>query len=625
MLRGQRSLAARLGRLGMASMVAAGFVMAGSAVSAAPAEGNILSAGGVTAVKDSYIVVLRDNVVARSNVDAEVAKLAAEHGATVGATFRHALRGMELRVSEQAARRIAALPQVAYVEQNHTVSIQGTQSPTPSWGLDRIDQRALPLNNSFTYPNTGTGVKAYIIDTGIRTTHSDFGGRATWGTNTTGDGQNTDCNGHGTHVASTTGGTTYGVAKTVSLVAVKVLNCAGSGTFAGVIAGIDWVTADHAPGQLAVANMSLGGGLDTAVNNAVTNSIADGVSYAVAAGNSNGANACNFSPAATPNAITVGSTTNTDARSSFSNVGTCLDVFAPGSSITAAWITNDTSTNTISGTSMASPHVAGAAALVLSANPGYTPQQVRDSLYNSATNGVVTSPGTGSPNKLLFVENGTPANDFSLAVTPASGSVNPGGSLSATASTATTSGSAQTVTFSATGQPAGVSVGFSPPSVTSGGSSAVTISTTAGAAPGTYPITITGTGTSATKTATYTLTINGTGGSCTGTNGNDVAIPDNTTVSSTITISGCNRAPSATSTVAVTIYHTYKGDLVVDLIAPDGTVYNLHNRSGGSTDNIIQTFSRNLSGEVANGTWTLRVRDAATLDVGRIDTWTLSL
>ncbi|HCT79854.1 MAG TPA: peptidase S8/S53 subtilisin kexin sedolisin, partial [Micromonosporaceae bacterium] len=235
------------------------------------------------------------------------AKLAQQHGGTVGHTYRHALRGFEVRVSEAAARKIAGLPSVKYVQQNHEVHTMGTQSPVPSWGLDRVDQRALPLNNSYTYPNTASNVKAYIIDTGIRTTHSDFGGRATWGTNTTGDGNNTDCNGHGTHVAGTVGGTAHGLAKGVALVAVKVLNCAGSGTFAGVIAGIDWVTNDHAAGAPAVANMSLGGGFDQAVNDAVTNSIADGVSYALAAGNDNGANACNVSPASTPNAITVGS------------------------------------------------------------------------------------------------------------------------------------------------------------------------------------------------------------------------------------------------------------------------------------------------------------------------------
>jgi subtilisin family serine protease len=217
------------------------------------------------------------------------------------------------------------------------------------------------------------------------------------------DNNATDCQGHGTHVAGTVGGTSYGVAKNVTLVAVRVLDCSGGGTTAGVIAGIDWVTADHAAGQPAVANMSLGGGFSQALNDAVARSVADGVTYAVAAGNENATNACTRSPASTPSAITVGATTSTDARASYSNIGTCLDIFAPGSGITSAWYNSPTATNTISGTSMATPHVAGAAALVLSANPGATPAQVGTTLNNAATTGVVTNPGNGSPNRLLNV------------------------------------------------------------------------------------------------------------------------------------------------------------------------------------------------------------------------------
>ncbi|WP_020519016.1 proprotein convertase P-domain-containing protein [Catelliglobosispora koreensis] len=610
--------------LGLAAVLVAGSAAIGSAATAAPVQGQVLYAGEANAVSGSYIVVFNNNGVAASSVDTEAAKLAGKYAGNVGHTYKHALRGFSAQLSEKAAREIAALPNVAFVQQDRTVRHFGTQTPTPSWGLDRIDQRALPLNNSFTYPNTANNVKAYIIDTGIRTTHSDFGGRAVWGTNTTGDGNNTDCNGHGTHVASTTAGTTYGVAKAASLVAVKVLNCAGSGTFAGVIAGIDWVTADHAAGAPAVANMSLGGGFDQAVNNAVTASIADGVSYALAAGNDNGANACNVSPASTPNAITVGSTTNTDARSSFSNIGTCLDIFAPGSSITAAWNTNDTATNTISGTSMATPHVAGAAALVLGTNPSWTPLQVRDFLVNNATNGVVTSPGTGSPNKLLYVVNEAPTQDFSIAVSPTSGAVNPGSSLTATVSTTTTVGAPQAVSLSASGAPAGVTVSFSPSSITSGASSTMTIATTGSAPAGTYPIVINGDGAVTDHSVTFSLTINGAPG-CSGTNGNDVSIPDNTTVNSPITISGCTGNGSATSTVAVNIVHTYIGDLIVSLIAPDGTAYVLHNRTGGSADNINTTYTVNLSSEASNGTWNLRVQDAASADTGYINTWTLNL
>ncbi|HEX6967465.1 MAG TPA: S8 family peptidase, partial [Micromonosporaceae bacterium] len=375
--------------------------------SAAPAEGQIRLAGGATAVADSYIVVFKDSAVSTAAVSDRADELARQYKGTVGHVYKHALRGFEIRLPEQAAKRLAANPAVEYVEQNHTVQLLGTQSPTPSWGLDRVDQRNLPLNNSYTYPTTASGVRAYIVDTGILTTHQDFGGRAVHGRDTVNnDNDATDCNGHGTHVAGTVGGSSYGIAKGVTLVAVRVLDCSGSGTNAGVIAGIDWVTADHDPGELAVANMSLGGSYSSTLNDAVANSVADGVTYAVAAGNSN-ANACNYSPARTAAAITVGATTSSDARASYSNYGTCLDIFAPGSSITSAWMTNDTATNTISGTSMASPHVAGGAALVLSANPGFTAQQVRDRLVADATPNKVTNPGTGTPNVLLFV-NTTP-------------------------------------------------------------------------------------------------------------------------------------------------------------------------------------------------------------------------
>ncbi|GGM34735.1 hypothetical protein GCM10011608_19000 [Micromonospora sonchi] len=382
-----------------------------SAASTTPAlaapTGEIRGAGASNAVSGSYLVVLRADAVgaagtfaARTSVPTRAGALAKRYGGSVADVYSAALTGFAAKMTESQARRLAADSAVAYVEQDQVLTVQATQS-NPTWGLDRIDQRNRPLSNSFTYPNTASNVRAYIIDTGIRTTHNDFGGRATWGTNTV-DSNNTDCNGHGTHVAGTVGGNTYGVAKQVRLVAVKVLNCSGSGTTAGVINGVNWVTANAV--KPAVANMSLGGGLSTTLDNAVANSINSGITYAVAAGNSN-ANACNSSPARTPAALTVGSTTNTDARSSFSNYGTCLDLFAPGSSITATWHTSNTATNTISGTSMASPHVAGAAALVLGANPSWSPSQVSSYLTSNATTGVVTSPGTGSPNRLLFVVN----------------------------------------------------------------------------------------------------------------------------------------------------------------------------------------------------------------------------
>ncbi|WP_372338969.1 S8 family peptidase [Actinoplanes sp. RD1] len=398
-------MAIRRPRLGAA--LAAGLAAAtAAALTSTPAlaapTGQILLAGTATAVPGSYIVVLKDAAGATSvkaaAVTAKSADLAARYDGSVARTFGSVLNGFEAKLSESAAKRLAADPSVAYVEQNQTVSLTATQSGA-TWGLDRIDQASLPLSTTYTYTQTASNVTAYIIDTGIKYTHNDFGGRASFGYDAVGTG-GVDCNGHGTHVAGTVGGTTYGVAKQVKLVGVRVLNCSGSGTNAGVIAGVNWVTSNAV--KPAVANMSLGGGASTALDNAVANSISSGVTYALAAGNST-ANACNSSPARVAAAITVGATTSTDARASYSNYGTCLDIFAPGSSITSDWYSSNTATNTISGTSMASPHVAGAAALVLSANPSYTPAQVRDNLVNRATANKVTSPGTGSPNRLLFV------------------------------------------------------------------------------------------------------------------------------------------------------------------------------------------------------------------------------
>ncbi|MFG2061188.1 S8 family peptidase [Micromonospora sp. NPDC048871] len=614
----------RLGRLGLTATAALTTLAFAAPANAEPAQGRIMHADDRSAVAGSYIVVLKDSAVSRAQVGVTAKSLADKHGGSVARTYRDALRGFEVRLSERAAKRLAANPSVEYVQQNRTVSIAGTQSPTPSWGLDRVDQRALPLNNSFTYPNDGTGVTAYIIDTGIRFSHSDFGGRAVTGFDAIDGGSADDGNGHGTHVAGTVGGTAYGVAKGVTLVGVRVLDNSGGGTYAQVIAGIDWVTADHQPGEPAVANMSLGGGYDQATNDAVNRSIADGVVYSIAAGNSS-ANACNYSPASTPAAITVGATTNTDARASYSNFGTCLDIFAPGSSITSAWIGSDTATNTINGTSMAAPHVAGAAALALAANPGYTPQQIRDLLVNDATNNVVTNPGTGSPNKLLYTGNIVPpTQDFGLTLTPGAGAVAPGGSTTVTVNTTTTVGTPHSVALSVSGLPAGVTAGFSPAAVTSGGTATLTLSTAATTVPGLYTLTVVGTGPETSQGATFALTVNGPPG-CTQTNATDHPINDNATIESTVVIHGCGRNASATSIVEVRIYHTWIGDLTVSLIAPDGTAYVLHNRTGSSADNIFQTYTRNLSGKAANGAWKLRVQDSASLDTGYLDSWGLTL
>jgi subtilisin family serine protease len=365
---------------------------------AAPAEGTVLAAGSPTAIKDSYIVTLKRGADFKA-ASGQGKDLIEEYGGSVRKTFGSALNGYTATLSATEAKRLAADPAVAAVEQNQRVSIDATQSNAP-WGLDRIDQTSLPLSGTYTYPDSaGTGVTAYVIDTGVRITHSQLTGRAVNGYDAV-DGDTTaqDGNGHGTHVATTIAGSTYGVAKKAKIVAVRVLNNSGSGTTAGVIAGIDWVTKNHSGPS--VANMSLGGGVSTTLDTAVRNSIASGVTYAVAAGNSN-ANASSFSPARVAEAITVGATTSTDARASYSNYGSALDIFAPGSSITAGWHTSDTATNTISGTSMATPHVAGAAAVYLAGHPSATPAQVASALTAGATTGKVTSPGSGSPNRLL--------------------------------------------------------------------------------------------------------------------------------------------------------------------------------------------------------------------------------
>jgi subtilisin family serine protease len=383
----------------IASALLVGAALTGVApATAAPAAKAPVYAAQQGGLADRYIVVFDKGT---SRADVRVAReRAARDGAKVHFRYSHALTGFAATLPSRALEGVRRNPHVAYVEQDAWITLEDTQT-NPPWGLDRIDQRNLPLNNSYTYTNTGAGVRAYVIDTGIRFDHTQFGGRAIHGYDSIDGGTADDCNGHGTHVAGTVGGSTYGVAKAVTLVGVRVLNCSGSGTNSQVIAGIDWVTGNHLAGQPAVANMSLGGSANSSIDTAVRNSIADGVTYALAAGNEN-TNACNRSPARTAEGITVGATTNTDARASYSNYGTCLDIFAPGSGITSAWHTSNTATNTISGTSMATPHVAGVAATYLQANPGATPQQVRDAIVNSATPGVVTNPGTGSPNRLLY-------------------------------------------------------------------------------------------------------------------------------------------------------------------------------------------------------------------------------
>lgn len=359
-------------------------------------------------VKGQYIVVLKEETAALASETAarsgaprvaDVAgSLARSHRLDVVHSYQNVLRGFVARADDRALARLLRDPRVEFVEEDGIVSISATQN-NATWGLDRIDQRNRPLNGTYVYDTSAPSVHAYVIDTGIRASHNDFGGRVGSGYSAISDGRGSDdCNGHGSHVAGTVGGATWGAAKQVRLYPVRVLGCDGSGTNSGVIAGMDWVASNHS--KPAVANMSLGGGASTATDQAVTRMRNAGVTVVVAAGNDNG-NACNYSPARSSSAITVGSTTSSDARSSFSNYGSCVNIFAPGSSITSAWHTSNTATNTISGTSMAAPHVAGVAALYLAENPGASPSQVENALYANATTGVVGNP-VGSPNRLLY-------------------------------------------------------------------------------------------------------------------------------------------------------------------------------------------------------------------------------
>ncbi|MEU5694050.1 S8 family peptidase [Actinosynnema sp. NPDC020468] len=389
--------------MGARAWAAVGALAAGGVVGVAPIAVADVPGAGPGAVDGSYVVVLKGPAGSATAVS-----LASRYSGTVGRTFTHALNGFSVRMDETHARRLAADPAVAYVQHNRRLRAAGEQHYPPSWGLDRVDQRSPDLDDYYRWSTDAAAVTAYVIDTGVRTTHEEFGGRASWGANTTGDGKDEDCYGHGTHVAGTLGGASYGVAKGVKLVSVKVLGCDGSGTSEGVAAGIDWVVAHHVSGP-AVANLSLGGDApDLVVEDATRRLVADGVVTAVAAGNDHD-DACLHSPARTPEAITVASSSEyglaADPRSSFSNYGSCVDLFAPGEYIRSAGAGYDAATETLSGTSMATPHVAGAAALLLARDPGATPAQVAAALVADSTKNAVRDV-RGSPNRLLMVDTG---------------------------------------------------------------------------------------------------------------------------------------------------------------------------------------------------------------------------
>lgn len=447
----------RLAATGFALVTAlAGVIGAGGPAQAEP-TGVIRNMDGPNAVAGRYIVTLRDTALAPTAVSTRARELTARFGGRTRHVYGSALTGFSTEMSAQQARRLAADPSVASVEQVQRIGVLDTQTNPPNWGDDRIDQRSLPLNQSFTYPaNPGQGVTVYVLDTGINASHTEFTGRVRQGVDIVdNDSTPQDCHGHGTHVAGTAVGTTYGIAKKASVVSVRVLNCQGTGTNDDLIAGIDWVRANAQ--KPAVANYSIGCGsrcTSQAMDSAVTSLINSGVQFVQAAGNSSD-DACYYSPQAVAAAITVGNSNSSDGRNSTSNYGSCLDLFAPGTSIVSASYSSNTGSATMTGTSMASPHTAGAAALYLGANPNATPAQVRAALVDNGTTGKITSPGSGSPNVLLYTGfiGGTDPGPSDPTVT------NPGNQTSAVGQAVDVqiqgSGGSTPYTWSASGLPAG--------------------------------------------------------------------------------------------------------------------------------------------------------------------------
>lgn len=689
-------------------------------------------------VTGEYIVVLKPEAaslvgeaslmgrVKRSQMATVAQQMAQSHNGKLLRTYRKATRGFVVKADDKALARLLADDRVAYVQENGIVELFDTQA-NAIWSLDRIDQRDLPLSTSYTYDTNAAGVHAYVIDTGIRADHTEFTGRLGAGFTAELDGRGTeDCQGHGTHVAGTVGGTRWGVAKGVTVHPVRVFGCLGETTQDKVLAGIDWVTENHV--KPAVVNMSLGSGVDPTKDAAVQAMIDAGVVTVVAAGNEN-IDACGKSPARVPAAITVGATMSNDRRPDSanwgftptgapqgSNYGACLDIFAPGDNITSASITGGTATSTSKGgTSMAAPAVAGAAALYLATHPLANQAEVAQVLIDSATPNKVTNAGAGSPNRLLYTlyagggnppANVAPVANFTstvngLTATFTDSSTDSDGNIASrlwdfgdgTTSTSTSPSKTYTaagtytvkltvtdngglantktasVTVAAQGGGAlsnGVATAISGAAgssqiwtlavpagatnlkfVTSGGTGDADLYVKFNGTPSStvYDCKSEGATTAETcniavaQAGTYTVLIRGytafAGTSLTGSysigsaaqtysNATDYTINDNTTVDSPIAVSGrAGNAPSNAS-VTVAIAHSFIGDLKVDLVAPDGTLYNIHNRTGSSTNDINKTVTLNLSSEVLNGTWKLRVNDNVAGDVGKIDSWSVT-
>ena len=369
---------------------------------AAPATTNSVlgSSEAKGIIKNQYIVILNKDVGSSNEFAQGIAK---QHGGKVLQTYDAVLKGFAIYLPDVAGTTFVEAmkknPKVVSVENDTVMKIDATTQSNPDWGLDRIDQRNLPLDSAYSYLQTGSGTTAYIVDTGILSTHQQFSGRVLSGYTAISDGNGTsDCHGHGTHVAGTVGGSTYGVAKNVSLVPIRILGCDGSGASSNVIAGLDWILKNGK--KPAVVNMSLGGEANASLDSAVENLFNNGYVMVVAAGNSN-TDACSSSPARVSKAITVAATDSTDTRASYSNYGSCVDIFAPGSQINSSWIGSNTATKVLNGTSMATPHVVGVVAEMLQSTPTATPQTISNNLLNQASNNVVKNP-SGSPNRLLY-------------------------------------------------------------------------------------------------------------------------------------------------------------------------------------------------------------------------------